>query len=183
MAAPTDVSTLRSFLGLVSHYSSFLPELHKLRGPLNNLLQKDTKWNWSNTCKESFEKIKSLLSSDLLLTHYDPSVDITVVSDASDYGVGAVISHIFPDGSEKAIAHSSKSLTPTERKYSQIEKEALAIIFAVKKFHKMLYGRHFTLITDHKPLISIFGSKKGIPVYTANRLQRWPLCSWTTIFQ
>lgn len=173
MAAPTDVSTLRSFLGLVSHYSSFLPELHKLRGPLNNLLQKDTKWNWSNTCKESFEKIKSLLSSDLLLTHYDPSVDITVVSDASDYGVGAVISHIFPDGSEKAIAHSSKSLTPTERKYSQIEKEALAIIFAVKKFHKMLYGRHFTLITDHKPLISIFGSKKGIPVYTANRLQRW----------
>ena len=89
-----------------------------------------------------------------------------MVSDASDYGVGAVISHIFPGGSEKAIAHSSKSLTPTERKYYQIEKEALAIIFAVKKFH-------FTLITDHKPLISIFGSKKGIPVYTANRLQRW----------
>ena len=54
-----------------------------------------------------------------------------------------------------------------------MEKEALAIIFAVKKFHKMLYGRHFTLTTDHKPLISIFGSKKGIPVYTANRVQRW----------
>ena len=112
LTAPTDVSTLRSFLGLVSHYGSFLPELHKLRGPLNNLLQKDTKWNWSNSCKESFEKIKSLLSSELLLTHYDPSIDITVVSDASDYGVGAVISHIFPDGSEKAIAYSSKSLTP-----------------------------------------------------------------------
>ena len=172
LTAPTDLSTLCSFLGLVSHYGSFLPELHKLRGPLNNLLQKDTKWNWSNSCKESFEKIKSLLSSDQLLTHYDPSIDITVVSDASDYGVGAVISLIFPDGSEKAIAHSSKSLTPTEHKYSQIEKEALVITFAVKKFHKMLYGRHFTQITDHKPLISIFGSKKGILVYTANRLQR-----------
>ena len=95
------------------------------------------------------------------------------MSDASDYGVWAVISHIFSDGSEKAMAHSSKSLTPNERKNSQIEKDALAIIFAVKKFHKMFYGRHFTLITNHKPLISIFGSKKGIPVYTANRLQRW----------
>ena len=140
LTAPMDVSTLRSFLGLVSHYSSFLPELHKLRGPLNNLLQKDTKWNWSNSCKESFEKIKSLLSLDQLLTHYDPSTDITVVSDASDNGVGAVISHIFPDRSEKAIAHSSKSLTPTEHKYSRIKKEALAIIFTEKKFHKMLYG-------------------------------------------
>ena len=173
VTAPTDVSTLRSFLGLVNHYGSFLPELHKLCGPLNNLLKKDTKWNWSNSCKESFEKIKSLFSSNLLLTHYDPSIDITVVSDASDYGVGAVISHIFPDGSEKDIAHSSKSLTHTELKYSQIEKEALAIIFAVKKFHKMSYGRQFTLNTDHKLLISIFGSKKGIPVYTANRSQRW----------
>ena len=96
-----------------------------------------------------------------------------MVSEASDYGFGTVISHIFPDGSKKAIAHSSKYLTPTERKYSQIEKEALAIIFAVKKFHKMLYGRHFTLITDHKLLISIFGSKKGIAVYTTNCLQRW----------
>ena len=96
-----------------------------------------------------------------------------MVSDASDDRVEAVISHILPEGSEKAIAHSSKSLTPTERKYSQIEKEALAIIFAVKKFHKMLYGRHFTVITDYMPLISIFGSKKGIPVYTTNRLQRW----------
>ena len=109
LAAPSDVLTLHSFLGLVSHYFFFLPKLHKLRGPLNNLLQKDTKWNWSNSYIEAFEKIKSLLSSDLLLTHYNPSIDITVVSDASDYGVGAIISHIFPDG---------KSLTPTERKYS-----------------------------------------------------------------
>ena len=178
LTTPTDVSTLRPFLGLVCHYGSFLLELQKLRGHLNNLLQKDTKWKWSNSCKESFEKIKSLLSSDQSLTRYGPSIDITVVSDTSDYGVGAVISHILPDGSEKAIAHSSESLTPTERKYRQIEKEALAIIFAVNKFHKMLYGRHFILITDHKQLISIFGSKKGILVYTAHTVRKdWPLCS------
>ena len=84
-----------------------------------------------------------------------------------------MISHIFPDGSQKAIGHASRSVTSAERNYDQIEKEALAILYAIKKFHKMVYGHHFTLVTDHKPLVSIFGSKKGIPVYTANRLQRW----------
>ncbi|KAA3681810.1 uncharacterized protein DEA37_0004819 [Paragonimus westermani] len=80
---------------------------------------------------------------------------------------------IFPDDSEKAIAHASRALSPAENNYGQIEKEALAIIFAVKKFHKLLYGRHSSLLTDHKPLLSVFGSKKVIPVYSAKRLQRW----------
>nr|CAX83704.1 Gag-Pol polyprotein [Schistosoma japonicum] len=170
---PTDVPTLRSFLGLLSHYGAFIPDLHRLRAPLNNLLAKNVKWDWSESCQSAFEKIKKLLVSDLLLTHYDPTLPIVVASDASNYGIGAVISHIMLDGSEKAISHAARSLTTAERNYSQIEKEALSIIFAVKKFHKMIFGRQFTLLTDHKPLLAIFGSKKGIPVYTANRLQRW----------
>jgi transposase InsO family protein len=173
MPAPTDISTLRSFLGLISYYSAFLPTLHDVRAPLNRLLQKDAAWCWSAECEKSFNRLKSMLSSDLLLTHYDPSLPIVVAADASNYGVGAVISHTLPDGSERAVAHASRTLTPAEKNYGQIEKEALAIIFAVKKFHKFLWGRHFTLLTDHKPLLSIFGSKKGIPVYSANRLQRW----------
>lgn len=97
---------------------------------------------------------------------------IVVASDASNNDIGAIVSHTMPDGSEKAIPHAARSFTTAKRNYSQIEKEALSIIFAVKKFHQMIFGRQFTLLTDHKPLLTICGSKKGIPVYTSNRLQR-----------
>ena len=78
-----------------------------------------------------------------------------------------------PMGQKKPIAHAFRTLLPAEKHYSQIEKEALEIIFAVTKFHRYLHGRFFTQQTDHKPLITIFGSKKGLPIYTANRQLRW----------
>uniref|UniRef100_A0A1I8BLI1 RNA-directed DNA polymerase n=1 Tax=Meloidogyne hapla TaxID=6305 RepID=A0A1I8BLI1_MELHA len=147
----------------------------RVRGPLDKLLQKNIEWKWEDEQETSFEKIKSILSSDLLLTHFDPQFEIIVTADASNYGVGAMISHKFPDGSEKAIEYASKSLSQSEKNYGQIEKEGLALVFAVQKFHKMLFGRKFKLRTDHKPLVSIFGNKKGIKVQTASRLQRWAL--------
>lgn len=175
MPAPTDIKTLRSFLGLISYYGVFVKEMRDLRAPLDKLLKKEAKWNWTEDCQNVFERSKEILKSDLLLTHYDPNRPIVVAADASKNGLGAVISHRFMDGTEKAIAHASRSLTPTECNYSQIEKEALGLIFAIKKFHRMIHGRHFTLLTDHKPLLAIFGSKSGIPVHSANRLQRWAI--------
>ncbi|XP_055604252.1 uncharacterized protein LOC129752505 [Uranotaenia lowii] len=83
--------------------------------------------------------------------------------------------HRFPDGQLKAIAHASKTLTSTEQNCSQIEREALALVFTETKFRRMLLGRQFTLQTDHQPLLKVFGSRKGIPLHTANRLQRWAL--------
>ena len=98
-----------------------------------------------------------------------------IACDASPTGIGAVLSHVMADGSERPVAFASRSLTKTERKYSQIDKEALSIVWGVKKFHIYLYGRRFTLVTDHKPLTSIFHPEKGIPIMTATILQRYAL--------
>ena len=84
-----------------------------------------------------------------------------------------LISHRFPHDTERPIAFASRSLSPSERNYAQIEKEALSLIFGVKKFHQYLYGRKFLLVTDHKPLLAILGLKNGIPPLAAARLQQW----------
>ncbi|XP_055590830.1 uncharacterized protein K02A2.6-like [Uranotaenia lowii] len=175
MPAPVDVSGVRSFLGAMNYYGKFVPNMRTLRFPLDELLKAGAKFNWTPACQESFTKFKEILTSNLLLTHYNPRLDIVVSADASSVGVGATISHRFPDGSVKVIQHAARALTPAEKNYSQPDREGLAIIFATTKFHKMIFGRHFLLKTDHAPLLRIFGSKKGIPVYTSNRLQRWAL--------
>ncbi|EYC08316.1 hypothetical protein Y032_0066g3694 [Ancylostoma ceylanicum] len=135
MAEPKNVGQLRAFLGMITYYSAFMPTMKDLRGPLDALLKKDMKWEWSSKPQTAFEKLKKALSSDLNLAHYDPKQKIVVAADACDYGIGCVISHKYADGSSKPIAHASRSLTAAEKNYSQIEKEALGIVFAVKRFH------------------------------------------------
>ena len=159
MPAPDNVMTFQSFLGLANYYKSFIKNLHDLRASLNERLKKDKKWRWTPECQTAFDQIKNALTSDLFLTHYDPKLEIIVASDASSFGVGACILHKMPDGTKKPVAHASRTLLPAEKHYSQIEKEALGIIFAATKSHRYLHGRFFTLQKDHKPLITIFGSK------------------------
>ena len=173
--APTNVQELRSFLGLLNYYGKFLPNLATILHPLNALLQADRKWIWSKECEEAFQIAKEQLTSGQVLTHYDPILPITLATDASAYGVGAVISHVLPDGSERPIAFASRTLTYSEKNYAQLEKEALSLVFGVQKFHQYLYRRKFTLVTDHQPLTVILGPKKGIPSLAAARLQRWAI--------
>ena len=115
------------------------------------------------------EKLKIALTSNLALTQYNLNKQIHVVSDTSDIGFGAAILHK-EDARLKSIPHVSSKLLPAEINYSEIEKERLAIIFAIKKFHKYVHRRELILQTDHRPLSAIFASIKGIPTFTANQL-------------
>ena len=96
--------------------------------------------------KSTFEEAKSILDEATFLIHYDHEKPLLLACDASPYGLGAVLSYQMPDGSEKPITFASRTLTKTECNYSQIEKETLAIVYAVKKFHQHLFGRHFFCI-------------------------------------
>jgi len=159
---------------MVQYYSKFLPNLATILHPLNELLRINVKWQWNSSCKSAFQKIKDLIVSAGVLTHYQPELPLVLATDASPYGIGAVISHVI-DNTEKPIAFASRTLTKAERNYSQLDREALGIVYGVKKFHQYLYGRKWTLVTDHKPLTSIFHPHKAIPAMAAARLQRWAL--------
>ena len=172
---PRNISELRSFFGIINYYSRFLPNLSTKLAPLYQLLQKDTKWTWGRKQNEAFKAAKSALQDDSLLVHYDESKPLVLACDASQYGLGAVLSHVMEDGKERPVAYASRTLTPAEKNYSQIEKEGLAIIFGVKKFHNFLFGRHFSIESDHQPLSYLFSETKGVSQTASSRIQRWAL--------
>ena len=136
------------------------------------MLRSNAQWKWSVECQKTFEQAKKQLASAPVLAHYDVTQKIKLAADASAYGLGAVISHAYEDGSERPIAYASRTLSDAEKNYAQIDKEALALVFAVQKFHTYLYGRKFVLITDHKPLVTLLGPKKAIRPLAAAQLQR-----------
>ena len=176
MPSPKNVKELEAFIGKVNYYGKFLSNFSAKCEPLNRLRRHSVKWNWSTECQVAFDRLKADMANATTLVHFDPKLPLILATDASNYGIGAVILHRDVDGSERPIAHASKTLTSAEQKYSQIEKEALSIVYGVKKFNQYLIGRRFELCTDHQPLLTIFSPSKGIPLSTANRLQRWALC-------
>ncbi|KHJ85629.1 protein tyrosine kinase [Oesophagostomum dentatum] len=169
MPVPKNVQEVRSFLGMVGYYGSFIPKM------LNSLLKKNATFRWTKECEAAFNRAKEVPASDLLMTHFDPSLPIIVAADASASEIGAAILHRMSDGTEKVVCHASQSLAPAEKNYGQIEEEGLALIFAVRKFHRYIYGGRFKLMISHEPLLHIFGPKKMVPVHASNCLQRWKL--------
>ena len=172
---PQNASQLKSFIGLVSYYQQFVPNLATVLVPLYELLRKGALWKWTVTRQRAFEKAKSLLASAGTLSHYDPSSPLVLTCDASAHGIGAVLAHVQPDGVERPVAFASRTLNSAERNYSQVEKEALACVFGVTKFHMYLYGLTFKLVTDHRPLLRLLGGHAEVPGHVSGRLTRWSL--------
>ena len=152
LTKPTDVQGVRRILGMTNYLAKFLPKLSDVSAPLRELTRKDHDFNWSDIHNQAFDAIKKLVSSPLLLKYYEPSKPLVLQCDASEKGLGA---SLLQDG--KPIAYASRALTCTETNYAQIEKELLAIVFGVERFHQYTYGRKVVMDSDHKLLETIFG--------------------------
>ena len=172
---PKNLKELQSFLGAINYYGKFIRNMSEISAPLYELLQKDTTWDWGTKKEHAFHILKMKLAEAPVLSLYDRTLPIKLSCDASSYGIGAVLSHVYPDSSEKPIAFASRTLTKSENNYSQLDKEALAIMFGVKKFNQYLFGRKFILTTDNKALSHIFNRNAPLPPLAAARLVRWQL--------
>ncbi|XP_064482548.1 uncharacterized protein K02A2.6-like [Ornithodoros turicata] len=173
MKPPTSLTELKSFLGMVNYLGKFIPHLADVVSPLNALLSSKSQWVWTEAQQRAFKTVKTLLTTSPVLVFFDPKKRTVVSADASSYGLGAILRQLQPDGTYRPVAYASRSLTDTEKKYAQIEKEGLAIVWACDKFRDYITGIHITIETDHKPLIPIFMNKPLDDI--TPRLQRMKL--------
>ena len=162
--APHNKADLHTFLGLVNYLRQYVPNLSHHTGPLRELLKEDVEFQWTESHQEVFNKLKELITTATTLRFYDRNKPVTLQVDASTKGLGAVL---MQDGNP--VAYASKSLTETESRYANIERELLAVVFGCTRFHTYLYGRTFTIESDHKPLAQI--DKKNL-TKAPPRLQR-----------
>lgn len=165
---PSNIDEVRRLLGLVNYYRKFIPKCADLTEPIAKLLRKGNDFKWTREQEEAFENIKVALNSKSVLIQPDYTKDFILETDASNSGVGAILAQETNKGI-RPISYASRSLTQTERNYSITEKEMLAAIWAMEHFKYYLYGREFTLKTDHKAL-EAFNTKGYLE---SARIQRW----------
>ena len=158
MPDPTDKEGVRRLIGMVNYLTPFIPNKAEVIAPLRALLRNDVPFHWEHEQVAAVDRIRTILTSDPVLQIFDPKKPTTIQADASSTGLGACLMQ-----DSRPVAYASRSLTDTESRYAQIEKELLAIVFAVTKFHFYIYGREVLIESDHKPLESIV--KK--PLHTA----------------
>lgn len=164
MKKPQDKSAVLRFLGLLKYIAKFIPNLSKLTAELRHLTRTDVPFQWNDNHDKEFQNILAVISSDQVLAIYDPNKNVIIQTDASKDGLGCVI---IQEG--KPVAFASRTLSKSEQKWAQIEKELLAVVFACQRFHFYLYGRSFIVESDHKPLETLI--KRNIDDVTM-RLQR-----------
>ena len=167
MPAPQNVTEVQQFLGIIQYLSPFIPNLADHTAPLRALTKKDVKFEWNASLQHAFDKIKSMICKDMSLQYFDVNKPSVIQVDASKTGLGAAL---LQEG--KPITFASKALTDTEQRYANIERELLAVVFGCERFHTYVFGKEFTVETDHKPLEQIH--EKSL-ASTPPRLQRMML--------
>ncbi|XP_018495621.1 uncharacterized protein K02A2.6-like [Galendromus occidentalis] len=150
MRAPRDVVGLKSFLGMLAHISRFLPDLAQVLGPLRELCRSGREWEWGAPQKDAFERATTMVSRSPILAFFDVEKEVEIECDASKDGLGAAL---IQEG--RPVYFASRAMSPTETRYAQIEKELLAIKYAVNRFRYFIYPKLVTVYTDHRPLINI----------------------------
>ena len=167
---PSNVGEIRSFLGIVNFLSKFVPNLATEAEPIRRLTRQGTPWRWGYEQQRAFCNLKDRIADGRTLAHFDPGAKTILTVDASPVGVGALLAQETKQGI-KPIAYASRTLTSVERKYSQTEREALAVVWGCEKFHLYLSGIDFEIHTDHKALEFIYSDKGKVPA----RIERWVL--------
>ena len=169
---PTNVSEMKSLLGMTTYSSRFVKSYSDKIQPVRLLTHQDTKWLWEKQHDEAFEEIKKSLATRPTLTYFDPRRKTTLTVDASPTGLGGILSQQDDHGEVHIVAYASKALSDVETRYSQTEREALAVIWACEHYHLYLYGQPVTVLTDHLPLLGMI-NKPGVKLSPS--VERWVL--------
>ena len=173
VAPPTNASEVRSLLSSAAFCSRFIKDFALITRPLRQLTCEGVRWQWTQEEQLSFERLKAALSTKTTLGYFDPKKPTSIFVDGSPIGLGAVLTQEEELSKEVTPLHyASCPLTPTQARYPQIDREALSIYWAVKRFHLFVYGKEFKVITDHKPLVSLFNNPSSKP---SARIERWLL--------
>ena len=170
-APPSNPSEMRSLLGLANYCARFIANFATITAPLRELTRKNAHWEWTPRHARALKDLKDSLTSDTVMSYFDPNKETKIFVDASPVGVAAVLMQ--PDQeSPNIICYASRALTEVEQRYSQTEREALAVVFGCEKFHLYIAGSSVTVITDHRPLVPMFTN----PYITLPaRIERWVL--------
>ena len=170
---PQNVHEVRSFLGMTNYSSRYIPDYATITDPLRALTKKDVRFRWTAAQQEAFDHLKIALTHAPVMHYFDTTKETTLTVDASPVGISVILSQKDDRSNDShTIPYASRALTQVEQRYSQTEKEALSIVWAVEYFHLYLYGCSFTLTTDHKPLEVIYGNASSKP---SARIERWVL--------
>ena len=164
---PTNVRSLRSFLGLASYYRRFVPNFSKIAGPLHMLTRLNVPFVWTSSCQQAFERLKSLLTSPPVLSYPDFREPFQLHTDASGEGLGAVLEQK-SDGLGHPVAFASRTLSKHEQRYGITELETLGVVWGLRHFRAYLYGHRVTVYTDHAPVKSMLNSR-----HPSGKLARW----------